>query len=84
MTNIRHAKDILMFGKSLPELGETLELLTELVQEYGLGLNPAKTKIMTWPSAPDATTFVDTTNGFVENICASSRHPQIFEVVLFR
>ena len=46
LTNIRYADDILLFGKSLDEVVSMLELLSEVLSEYGLELNSKKTKIL--------------------------------------
>ena len=44
LTNVRYADDILLFGKSLDEAVSMLELLSDVLQQYGLELNVGKTK----------------------------------------
>ena len=42
LTNVRYADDILLFGKSISEVVIMLELLVEVLQDYGLSLNEQK------------------------------------------
>jgi len=47
LTNVRYADDILLFGKSLAEVTEMMEMLGVELSKAGLSINGAKTKILT-------------------------------------
>ena len=46
LTNLRYADDLLIFGKSLAEAVEMVEILTHELTRAGLIINWAKTKIL--------------------------------------
>ena len=74
MTNIRFADDIMLVGKSLDEAVEMLELLANILHEYGLALNMAKTMILSTCPAPATKTFVEVCDAFAEIFGKNDSH----------
>ena len=74
LTNIRFADDILLIGKSLQESIDMMELLVDILSEFGLELNVKKTIIFTSNDAPQKTTLVETKHGFVEILGTKGVH----------
>jgi hypothetical protein len=74
MTNIRFADDIMIIGKSLEEVVEMLELLIEILSEYGLDLNIGKTMILTTDNPPTTKTLAAVEEGFVEILSCHKVH----------
>ena len=74
LTNIRYADDLLLMGKSLEEVVEMMELLVQVLEEFGLSINVKKTMVMCTVDAPTCKTFVDTNVGFLELLTANGLH----------
>ena len=51
LTNTRYADDILLYGKTLEELGQMLEMLHDELAAVGLHMHESKTKILTSPGS---------------------------------
>ena len=49
LTNTRYADDILLYGKTLEELGQMMEMLHDELAAVGLHMHESKTKILTSP-----------------------------------
>ena len=74
ITNIRYADDILLLAKSLQESVEMIDLLVDVLLEFGLELNVKKTVIFTTEDAPQIATLQETKHGFVDILRAKSLH----------
>ena len=74
LTNIRYADDILLFGKSLEEVVSMVELLAEVLREFGLDLNTSKTKILSTEDNNDAPVYCITECGTIEVLATTSKY----------
>ena len=77
LTNVRYADDLLIFGKSLPEVSEMIEILGDELSKAGLSINGTKTKIMTTNSEAISSTspiLVDMGDFFVEVVRRDGCH----------
>jgi len=80
LTNIRFADDLLLFGKSMAEAIEMMEMLVDTFRLYGLELNVKKTKMLSTTVSDSESTLVDTSAGFIELVSASSTHKYLGRV----
>ena len=77
LTNVRFADDLLVFGKSLEEVGQNFERLIANLASAGLGMNPSKTKVLTTDigaSSGRAPVYVELAGAFVEVLSGTSSH----------
>ena len=74
LTDIRSADNISLFGKCLTELVSMLELLLEVLEEYGLILIVQKTNILSIEPAPSGPCYCDTKCGTIEILSESQKH----------
>ena len=77
LTNLRYADDLLLFGKSLAEVLEMLEILSAELVGVGLSINGSKTKILTTDlnaSSSENPLYVDIAGSMVEVLRRGTVH----------
>ena len=77
LTNVRYADDLLLFGKSLPEVLHMLEVRVLELNAAGLSMNGTKTKLLTTDSKEslaDIPLLVEVAGTFVELVRGQTTH----------
>ena len=83
LTNLRYADDLLLFGKSLAEVLEMLEILSAELVGVGLSINGSKTKILTTDlnaSSSENPLYVDVAGSMVEILRRGTVHKYLGKV----
>ena len=80
LTNVRYADDILLFAKSLEEGVQMVELLAEVLGEFGLELNSTKTKMLSTVHVEESPMYCITDCGDIEILGVRSKQKYLGRV----